>query len=64
VRGTSLVWVELVPLVFLLDPAVVVKALLAGCWSWTYGMSFRASCSEPSTMVVRFWVGGLWVVEG
>jgi hypothetical protein len=51
-----LVWVELAPLAFLLDPAVVVEVLLlTGRWNWTYGMSLKASCSGPSVMVVRFW---------
>jgi hypothetical protein len=49
-----LVWVELAPLAFLLDPAAVVDVLLAGCWNWTSGISPKASCSRPSVMVARF----------
>jgi hypothetical protein len=53
-EAPPLVWVELAPLAFLLDPAVVVDVLLAGCWNWTSGISPKASCSRPSVMVARF----------
>jgi hypothetical protein len=36
----------------------VVDMLLAGWCSWTFGMSPKVECSEPSAMVERIWVGG------
>jgi hypothetical protein len=48
-----LVWVELAPLAFWLDPVAVVEVLLAGCRTSTSGISPRVACSEPSTMVGR-----------
>jgi hypothetical protein len=49
-----LVWVELVPSPFWLEPmAVVVDMLLVGLCSWTSGISPKAGCSGPSVMVER-----------
>jgi hypothetical protein len=59
----SLVWVELAPLAFWLDPAVVVEMLLmAGCCYSTSVMSPKVACSRPSVVVERFWVGGRMVL--
>jgi hypothetical protein len=48
-----LVWVEVTPLAFWLDPAAVVEVLLVGCKTLTSRMSPRVGFSEPSTMVER-----------
>jgi hypothetical protein len=48
-----LVWVELVPLMFWLDPAVVVKVLLAECKTSTSRMLPKVGCYYPSPMVER-----------
>jgi hypothetical protein len=48
-----LVWVELVPPSFLLEPAVVVDMLLVGWCSWTSGMSVKVGCSGPLVMEKR-----------
>jgi hypothetical protein len=59
-----LVWVELVPLTFWLDPvAMVEKMLLVGCCNLTSKMSPKAACSRPSTMVEIFWVGDWFWAE-
>jgi hypothetical protein len=59
-----LVWVELVPLAFWLAVLLaVVDVLLARCCNWISGMSLMVRCSEPSTMVERMWVGGLFGAE-
>jgi hypothetical protein len=58
-----LVWVELVPPTFWLDPAVVVETLLPGHNTSTFGMSPKVGCSEPSTMVERIYMGG-WFLGG
>jgi hypothetical protein len=52
-----LVWVELAPPVFWLDPAAMVGVLLAGRSTWTSGISPKVGCSEPLVMVQRVWVG-------
>jgi hypothetical protein len=58
----SLVWVELTPPTFWLDPTAVVEVLLAGCRISASEMSSKVECSEPSAMVERFRVGGwIWV---
>jgi hypothetical protein len=46
-----LVWVELAPPVFWLDPAAMVGVLLAGRSTWTSGISPKVGCSEPLVMV-------------
>jgi hypothetical protein len=38
----------------------VVDVLLAMCCNWISGMSPKVGCSEPSTMVEKMWVGGLF----
>jgi hypothetical protein len=48
-----LVWVELVPLPFWLEPAAVVNMLLASWCSWTLGFSPKIGCSEPSVIAER-----------
>jgi hypothetical protein len=56
-RAPPLVWVELAPLLFWLEPAAVVD-MLAGWCSWTSRMSLKVERSEPSAMAERVWVGG------
>jgi hypothetical protein len=46
-----LVWVELVPPLFWLEPAMVVD-MLAGC-SWIFGMLSKVGCSVVSAVVGR-----------
>jgi hypothetical protein len=59
-----LVWVELAPPTFWLDPAAVVETLLlVGYCNSTSGMLPKAACSRPSVMVERFWVDGWFWVE-
>jgi hypothetical protein len=58
-----LVWVDLMPLIFWLDPADVVETLLARCNTSTSGMLSKVRCSEPPTMVERICVGGWFWVE-
>jgi hypothetical protein len=51
-----LVWVELVPPPFWLEPAIVVDML--GCCSWISGMLSKVGCFVVSTMVGELeWVG-------
>jgi hypothetical protein len=59
----SLVWVELAPSMFLLDPAAVVEVLLAGSRTSTFVMSPKVGCSKPLEMVERIYVGGWFWVE-
>jgi hypothetical protein len=60
-----LVWVELAPLTFWLDPAAVVDALLVGYWSSSSGILPKAACSRPSAIAIKILVGGwFWVVVG
>jgi hypothetical protein len=50
-RAPPLVWVELVPPPFWLEPTTVVDMLLA-CWcNYTLGMSPKARFSGPPVMV-------------
>jgi hypothetical protein len=62
-RAPPLVWVELVPSVFWLDPAAVVDMLLTRCCSWTPGISPKVGCSNPSMILERIYVGGWFWVE-
>jgi hypothetical protein len=60
-----LVWVELAPLTFWLDPAAVVDTLLVGYWSSSSGISPKAACSRPYAIAIKILVGGwFWVVVG
>jgi hypothetical protein len=45
-----LVWVEMVPLSFWLDPAVAVDIVANWC-SWSSGISLKVGCLDPSAMV-------------
>jgi hypothetical protein len=56
VGAPPLVWVELAPPAFWLDPAAVVEVLLllARCCNSTSRMSPKATCSRPLAMVERF----------
>jgi hypothetical protein len=47
----SLVWVELVPPTFWLEPAAMVDML--SCCSWIFGMLSKVACSAASVMVGR-----------
>jgi hypothetical protein len=57
-----LIWVELVPPPFWLEPTAVVDMLVGWC-SWTSRMSLKVEHSEPLGMVQRVWVGG-WGRDG
>jgi hypothetical protein len=48
-----LIWVELAPLTFWLDPAIVVETLFTGRITSTSGISLKVGCSKPSVMVER-----------
>jgi hypothetical protein len=52
-RAPPLVWVELVPPPFWLEPTAVVDMLLAGWCSCTSGLSPKARFSGPSMLVER-----------
>jgi hypothetical protein len=45
-----LVWLELAPSPFWLDPVVIVD-IVAGWCSWSLGMLPKFVCSDPSMMV-------------
>jgi hypothetical protein len=47
-----LVWVELVPPPFWLDPIAAVDIVVGWC-SWSSGMSPKVGCSDPSVKVDR-----------
>jgi hypothetical protein len=55
-----LVWVELVPPPFWLDPATVVD-IVAGWCSWSSGMSLKVGCSDPFDDGGQGLIG--WLVE-